>query len=432
VMDVDAVDVVVIGAGLAGLCAARDLVDAGAAVVVLEARDRVGGRTWTNRFPDTGEMVELGGSWFAPEHEAAPRELARYGLSVRTHALPRQVRWRTDGRLREGLPVEAGDIAALERALARITADAQRHAAGITTDVQGHAAGTLAEPHRSWTDYVEALGAPAAVQDFLFGWWVMISGANPDEGAAADAIGAIANHGGLPSALLTALRFSPQEGWSGLAGAMAAELNVHLRTAVTRVAEREDGVDVFGEQGLVASGRWAILAVPINVLPHVGLEPALPAPQDGVAGGNAGRALKVWMRARDLPVASLAAGRGAGLHWIYADRELSDGNVLALGFGYQNRGFDPTSAGCVAEALRAFWPQAGLIAHACHDWNADRFARGTWLTEMAGRPLPAAGGPVPGRRLVLAGSDVAHREAGWIEGALLSGAEAAASVLERL
>ena len=56
----------------------------------LERRDRLGGRTWTNRFPDTGEMVELGGSWFAPEHEAAPRELARYGLDVRTHRLSLQ------------------------------------------------------------------------------------------------------------------------------------------------------------------------------------------------------------------------------------------------------------------------------------------------------------------------------------------------------
>ena len=48
------------------------------------------------------------------------------------------------------------------------------------------------------------------------------------------------------------------------------------------------------------------------------------------------------------------------------------------------------------------------------------------------RGLPQAGGPVPGRRPVLAGSDVAQREAGWIEGALLSGGEAAAIIRERL
>ena len=106
--------------------------------------------------------------------------------------------------------------------------------------------------------------------------------------------------------------------------------------------------------------------------------------------------------------------------------------MLALGFGYETHAFDPTSRTAVAEALAAFWPQATLLAHAGHDWNADPFSRGTWLTETPGRLLPPAAGPVPGRRLILAGADLARREAGWIEGALLSGAEAAAAARQRL
>jgi phytoene dehydrogenase-like protein len=47
----DAFDVVVIGAGFAGLRAARDLSDAGVRVALLEARDRIGGRAWTRPFP---------------------------------------------------------------------------------------------------------------------------------------------------------------------------------------------------------------------------------------------------------------------------------------------------------------------------------------------------------------------------------------------
>ncbi len=408
---------VVIGAGLAGLSAARDLAEAGASVVVLEARDRLGGRTWTNRFPDTGEMVELGGSWFGPEHEAAVRELDRYGLGVRTHRLPRSVRWRTAGRLRTGLPVDADELPALEAALLQITHDAARHRAG-----------DFAGAHQSWSAYVAGLSVPAAVEEFLFGWWVMIAGVDPQHGAAGDAIGAVAGHGGRPSALLTALRFTPREGWSRLAQAMAGHLAVRLQSPVTRVAETGDGVRVFGQAGALATGRWVILAVPINVLDHIAVEPALPEPARSVAGGNAGRGLKVWMRARGLPAGSLAAGRGTGLHWIYADRELVDGTVLALGFGYRDGAFDPSSRSAVGEALAAFWPETQVIAHAAHDWNADPFSRGTWLTEIPGRPLPPAGGPVADRRLVLAGSDVASREAGWIEGALRSGADAAAAI----
>ncbi|HEY6397721.1 MAG TPA: FAD-dependent oxidoreductase, partial [Solirubrobacteraceae bacterium] len=94
----NAVDVVVIGAGFAGLCAARDLAASGASVLVLEARDRLGGRTFTSDFTGSTEKVELGGSWFAPEHDKARKEHERYGLEIRRYDLPRWVRWRTGGK----------------------------------------------------------------------------------------------------------------------------------------------------------------------------------------------------------------------------------------------------------------------------------------------------------------------------------------------
>jgi monoamine oxidase len=65
------VDVVVVGAGLAGLTAARDLRAGGASVVVLEARDRVGGRLLNEDIGD-GKVVEVGGQWIGPtQHRLA-------------------------------------------------------------------------------------------------------------------------------------------------------------------------------------------------------------------------------------------------------------------------------------------------------------------------------------------------------------------------
>ena len=71
----DRVDVAVVGAGLAGLVAARDLRDAGASVLVLEARDRVGGRTLNHDIGD-GKVVEVGGQWIGPTQDRVA-ELAR-------------------------------------------------------------------------------------------------------------------------------------------------------------------------------------------------------------------------------------------------------------------------------------------------------------------------------------------------------------------
>src|SRR4029079_14977782 len=62
------VDAVVVGAGLAGLTAARALRAAGRSVVVLEARDRVGGRTLNHDIGD-GKVVEVGGQWVGPTQD---------------------------------------------------------------------------------------------------------------------------------------------------------------------------------------------------------------------------------------------------------------------------------------------------------------------------------------------------------------------------
>ena len=80
-----------------------------------------------------------------------------------------------------------------------------------------------------------------------------------------------------------------------------------------------------------------------------------------------------------------------------------------------------------AGAGRGAGPEAALVAHDYHDWNTDPHARGTWPTATVGEAelLTHERFP-PHGRVYFAGSDVAPHDAGWIEGALLSGAAAAA------
>jgi monoamine oxidase len=418
VSDGETADVVVVGAGFAGLAAARDLSADGLSVRVLEARDRVGGRTWTRPLPGTGLSVEVGGSWFTPGHDAVKAELDRHGLAVREYPPVTAVRWRTGGVVRAGLPVGWEELAELERALSQVRADS------ITV---GQGTGDVRLRSLSATGYLEQLRVPASVGDFLHGWWSLMGGADPASGAIVDLLGAIAGHGGL-SGLLTHLRYGPRDGWTALAEAMAAPLDVRLGTRVERVEHGADGVLLTLTGGERVATPAAVLALPLNVLAHVEFEPALPPPLAEAAGRNAGRAVKLLLHARGVPPRSLAAGRGDGLHWLYGDRETGEG-VTVTAVGYEHPAFDPTDRAAVERGLHAFYPEAELLGWDWHDWNADPDSRGTWATAPAGNAElldPSRAAPVG--RLAFATSDLAHEEQGWVEGALRAGAAAARHV----
>src|SRR5882672_10509815 len=75
-------DVIVIGAGAAGLAAADELSRKGARVLILEARDRIGGRCWTRRIPGLSIPVELGAEFIHGEAKVTHALLKRAGLAA--------------------------------------------------------------------------------------------------------------------------------------------------------------------------------------------------------------------------------------------------------------------------------------------------------------------------------------------------------------
>ncbi|HXO09953.1 MAG TPA: FAD-dependent oxidoreductase [Solirubrobacteraceae bacterium] len=412
--------VVVAGAGFAGLAAAVHLRDLGVAVEIIEARDRLGGRTWTRPFGDGGPRVEYGGTWFMPEHRRVARELERAGSPVRDH-VPSAWRWRTGDKIRYGLPVDRDEWPNLEAALRRLVSDAGALVGGATD------AGSL-----SFAGYLERLDTTSSVRDFLLGWWAVTGGSEPSHGAAIDGLAAIADHGGLLGVPDT-LRRSPALGWAAIAESMAdhAQAPVRYETELLAV-DFAESVTLECSDGLRVTADAVVLALPLNTLDRIRFAPALPERLRASFGKNRGRALKMWLRTRGVPPASLAAGRGRGLDLLLADRAV-DGDQLLVAFGPATTRFDPTDGRDVQAALQAFYPEAELIAFDSHDWNADPFSRGTWATSpvddidaLSHRRFAPVG------RVAFASSDFAPEAGGWIEGALAAGEAAAAAISETL
>ena len=124
-------DVVIVGAGVAGLTAAWRLASAELRVVVLEARDRVGGRLHTVELE--GEPFELGGQWIAPTQSAVRALLEELGLELfPRHRAGDSVRLMADGRVvRAGgddLGLAPDGVAAYEAGGGRLVGDWRTHA----------------------------------------------------------------------------------------------------------------------------------------------------------------------------------------------------------------------------------------------------------------------------------------------------------------
>lgn len=161
-------DVIIIGGGFAGVTAAREAHRAGLGCVILDARDRLGGRTW---YADVaGHKMELGGTWIHWIQPHVWAETTRYGLAVTEStglADPKHCVWFTGGQRKTGPTEELMGL--LVDGAARFCHDAQQvlprpydplFAEGIT-DLD----------RLSVQDRLDALGLSAEQRDVLSGFW---------------------------------------------------------------------------------------------------------------------------------------------------------------------------------------------------------------------------------------------------------------------
>lgn len=441
------VDVLVVGAGLAGLTAALTAREAGLSVTVLEARDRVGGRLCTE--VHGGVRIDVGGQWIGPGQPRMAALVARFGLGTfPTPTGGRQV-LDLDGRvtaydgtippvgLLRLLPLQAG-LWRLEREIAA-TDPVRPWARPDAATLDGT---TLA----SW---LRRLLPSQRLRSMLRPAIRTVFGADPEELSALHFLAYAASAGGfLPLIEVTdgfqETRF--EGGAQGLAEALADALGrdrLVLSTPVQAVRQDDRGVEVVAADG-THRARRVILTLPLALLDRLRFEPTLPARRDQLHQRSAmGATVKVfaWYEQAFWRDAGLSgeAVCSEGPVSIAFDNTAPGGPPMLLGFvvGGPARGWSdrPAAArrGAVLDAFARWFGEAARrpVGYHEHDWTTDRWAGGCPVSGMPpgtwthfGEVLRA-----PTGRVHFAGTETARACTGFMEGAVESGERAAREVI---
>jgi monoamine oxidase len=426
----DPTDVIVIGAGLSGLVAARELEARGHAVRVLEARDRIGGRVWLQRGALRGLDLDMGGAWVADVQRFVWAEADRYGVAREHDALPASVRWRFgDERCERALPVGVADLGELERAVAALLVAARRHDADQPLDAQG-----LEDLDVPASDWVAALGLPARVRDLLLFWIAACASAHPRDASMLDFLRWIsaADHSVWAHLEAAVLGWRFPDGTAALYEAIAndARGEIVLGAPVSAVEQRDGAVVVqTAPGGERHHARRAVVTVPIGVLPSIAFTPPLSDAKRAAGERNhAGQGVKAWALAHGVPEDLCAMGYGTRLDFVGA-METTPHGVLLVCFGPSSADLDVTDAAAVGAAVRELAPEADVVAVHAHDWAGDPYSRGTWTVLRPGQVHAAWSAlRAPEGRVHFAGAHTALRWPSFMDGAIESGHRVAEEV----
>lgn len=264
------VDVAVVGAGLAGLTAARDLQRAGLDVAVIEARDRVGGRVWSQEL-EGGAVAELGGQFIGPTQERLAALAAELGIETFPTYDEGERRVRVRGREDVALVSFAGIVEQLDAMAAELPLE-EPWTAPRALEWDGQ---TL----RSWLEVnVADADAVALLRQVV----AAVFTSEVEELSLLHVLVYIRSAGSM--AALTQTAGGAQErrfvgGAQLIAERLAERLGperVLLGNPIRRIERREERV-LVGADALSAEARRVVVAVPIALADRIAFAPSLPA-----------------------------------------------------------------------------------------------------------------------------------------------------------
>ena len=400
--------VVVVGAGFAGLMAAWQLTQRGCDVVVLEARDRVGGRVWSQELipGDPRTVIERGAEFVLDGYDVLRETLAGLGLELAGTVMSYYER-----EPRGGGPASAAQVGECAAWVAEAAAAA---APGSS----------LAEVAAGWAGQPAALAAYIARMETT-------SGMSAGQLSAAVAEDATAGFGGRPTWRVAG---GNQQVATGLARRLGSA--VRLASPVRAVQQDRHGVHLSTATGTV-TGDAAVITVPMAVLRRLPITPPVPGQQRDAweRSGLAHNAKLHMPLSKAAPASAVQSVPGRFWTWTAADRT---GQVQPVLHAFA--GTEQGLAGLGVSDGPATWAEQAAALRPELDpdpsravlttWNDDPWAGQSYsadtVTAATAAPATAA---APAGRIHFAGEHTAGHWAGLMEGALRSGQRAAGEVL---
>ncbi len=419
--------IVVIGAGLAGLAAARDLQVAGHEVTVIEARDRVGGRIWTSRlWPDL--PMDLGASWI---HGIRGNPIA----ALADEAGASRIATSYDSSLALGPDGQHIDLTRDMDSTEALVATARDAAEDLDTDI------SLAEAVQSSSAWarsgpeIRSLVRHHINADFeqeYSGDWALLSSWHVDAGKEFDG----------PDVLFPG-------GYDQIATYLAQGLSIRLNQTVSGLMPRSGGIDVTLADGTRLAADQAVVTLPLGVLKSGSIafvEPLAGARQQAIDNLGMGLLNKCCLRFDSVAwgtdvdwIEWLGPQDGHWSQWVSLARATGAPVLLAFHAASQARdleALDDTATRAAAHAaLKSMFGTAfpAPVAAQVTRWSQDPFARGAYSFHATGTS-PATRGALAGSdwdgRLIFAGETTAPDYPGTAHGAYLSGQRAARTAME--
>jgi monoamine oxidase len=451
------VDVVVVGGGLSGLTAARRVAAAGRSVVVLEARDRVGGRT-LNHDVAPGRPVEAGGEYVGPTQNHVLNACREMQIGVYQAYFKGDSSYVADGqvsRYQGDIPPAALDLVGLQDLLSQVNGMADSFRVG---EPWGHpqAAELEGQSVDSWLrsrgllmtprvhELVECLIEPSfgasnrEISMLLFAWFVNGSGDEQHKGTVERMLGG--KGGGQDSRILGGSQLISL----AMADALGAA-RVRLNAPVRRVTQAGGRLEVVSDAG-TWKARKVVVAVPPPLAAAIDFQPVLPAEHRMLLQRSPMGALmkceavydKPFWREQGLNGSAVVAG-GYPMKVIFDNTPPEGGPGVLFGFcgGDSWRRFSGLPVRERRElVLRQFAKHVGPQALKAKDYFDMDWGREPW---SAGGPvaIPSAGTLTGFGRWIrrphgdvhFAGTETADYWAGFMDGAISAGKRAAREVL---